>query len=420
MPVLRRAAVPLLVWAVGTTYCWWRIPVGARNRIWAEDGVIFLQGSLDGAPVWQSYDGYLHVVPRLVTDLIAGLVPVGWWDVALTLAAVGLVGLVGALTWLLTEDVIERRWVRGLLALAPALLPGGAAEVLGNLANLHGFGLWLAFWLVLHRPASRAAALAWAVAGLLVGLTEVVVVLLAPLMLVGWRDRLRWLPRAGLLLGALAQIVTTLLHPRPPRGDIDWSLPGLVVGFAGQSGSALWADTVEPAARIVDELGPAGAFLLLLPAAVSLGLVLRRGTGIQRAAAVGLVLLAGLVWSASLAANAYPMTFAAWSGDDWRAGGLLRYAASSGLFLFAVPLLALDLARTRAQHVVSAGVVLVVLTVAVLAARPALVVRDQGPAWPTTAELATLCAAADGTVVVQVAPDLSNWRVRVPCDRVGR
>ncbi|TQK71859.1 MULTISPECIES: hypothetical protein [unclassified Nocardioides] len=420
MPVLRRAAVPLLIWVAGATYCWWRIPVGARNRIWAEDGVIFLQGSLDGAPVWQSYDGYLHVVPRLVTDLIAAMVPVGWWDVALTLAAVGLVGLVGALTWLLTEDVIEHRWVRGLVALAPALLPGGAAEVLGNLANLHGFGLWLAFWLVLHRPASRAAALAWAVAGLLVGLTEVVVVLLAPLMVVGWRDRLRWLPRAGLLLGALAQIVTTVQHPRPPRGDIDWSLPGLVVGFAGQSGSALWADTVEPAARIVDEVGPAGAFLLLLPAAVSLALVLRRGSGIQRTAAVGLVLLAGLVWSASLAANAYPMTFAGWSGDDWRAGGLLRYAASSGLFLFAVPLLALDLARTRAHHLVSAAVVLVVLTVAVLAARPALVVRDQGPAWPTTAEFSTLCAAADRSVVVQVAPDLSNWRVRVPCDRVDR
>jgi hypothetical protein len=418
--LLRRVAVPLLLWAVAAAYCWWRIPAAARNRIWAEDGVVFLQGSMVGVPPWRPYDGYLHVVPRLVSDVIVAVVPIGARDVALTTAAVVLAGLVCALTWLLTPDVIASPGVRALVALSPALLPGAAAEVIGNLANLHGFGLWLAFWMVLHRPTSRAAAIAWAVAGLLVGLTEVVVVLLVPLMVVGWRDRLRWVPRAGLLLGVLAQLVTTSLSPRPHRGDADWSLPGLVVGFAGQAGSALWSGTVGLAARIVDQVGPAGLFLLLAPVAAALVLVLVRGDRTQRVAALGLVLLAALVWSASVVANAYPMTFAGWSGDDWRFNGLLRYAASSGVFLFAVPLVALDLARTRGQRVCAAAAAVVVLAVALLAARPAAVVREQGPAWPTTAELAARCAAGDRSVAVQVAPDVSTWTVEVPCDRVDR
>ncbi|MFB9763573.1 hypothetical protein ACFFOS_04165 [Nocardioides kongjuensis] len=422
MPLLRRAAVPLLLWAVAAAYCWWRVPAAARDRIWAEDGAVFLNGSLSGAPPWRPYDGYLHVVPRLVTDAIALVVPAGRWDIAITLAAVALVALVCALTWLLTADVIERPWVRAVVALAPVLLPAGATEALGNLANLHGFGLWLAFWLVLHRPASRAAAIAWAVAGLLVGLTEVAVVLLVPLMVLGWRDRLRWIPRAGLITGALAQLLATLLQPRPDKGDAAFSLIDLVAGYAGHAGGAAWTDDGGLAGLLVDLVGPVGLVVLLLPALVAAGLALRGGGPGVRAAALGLMVGSVLLWTASIAANGYPMVFAGWSGDQWRAGGVLRYGASSGLYLFAVPLVVLDLARSRNQRVVAAGAALLVLAASLLAARPATVAREQGPPWPATAELVERCSAAAGTapreIAVQIAPDLPGWRVVLPCDRV--
>lgn len=418
MPLLRRVAVPLLVWVAATAHAWWRIPPAARNRIWAEDGAVFLNGSLSGAAPWRPYDGYLHVVPRLVTDAVVAVVPVGQWDVAITAISVGVLGLVCALTWVLTEDLIESRWVRGLVAFVPVLLPAAGTEVIGNLANLHGFGLWLAFWLVLHRPASRAAAVGWAAAGLLVGLTEVVVVLLVPLMVVGWRDRLRWISRAGLMVGGLVQVLVTLLNPRPSRGEASVSLPDLAVGFAGHTGSAAWTDGGGLTGRIVDLVGPLGLCVLVLPAAVAAGLALRRGDPGIRAVALGLLLGSGLLWSASIVANAYPMEVAGWSGDDWRSAGVLRYGTTSGLFLFAVPLVALDLVRSRAERVIGAVVVVVVLAAAFLATRPASVAREQGPPWPPTADLVERCGGPTGEVVVQIAPDLPGWTVTLPCDRV--
>ncbi len=414
MPLLRRAAMPLLLWAVASVYCWWRVPVAARNRIWAEDGAVFLSGSQSGVAPWTPYDGYLHVVPRLVTDVIVLVVPVGQWSVAVTVAAVALVALVCALTWLLTEGVIAHQWVRVLVALAPVLLPAGATETLGNLANLHGFALWLAFWIVLHRPASRAAAMGWAVAGLLAGLSEVVVVLLVPLMVVGWRDRQRWIARAGLLAGAVAQLLATVLHPRPAKGDAAFSLPDLVVGYAGHAGAAAWTDGGGLAGRLVDLAGPSGLVVLVLPALVAAGLVLRRGEPALRVAAVGLLLGSGLLWSASIVANGYPMEFAGLSGDQWRAGGVLRYGTSSGLYLFAVPLVALDLARSHWHRAVAVSAAVVVLGAALLAARPAAVAREQGPAWPSTAVLDAECVGTS-EIPVPIAP--LGWQLRIRCQR---
>ncbi|MCR1782306.1 hypothetical protein KVF89_07160 [Nocardioides carbamazepini] len=414
----RRVAVPLVLGIVATAYGWWRVPVPARNRLWAEDGRIFLSDALAGVPPWASYDGYLHLVPRLLAEAVVAVVPPAEYAVATTGAAVATVGLVCALTYVLTEDLIDRVMVRCLVAMVPVLLPSAGFEALGNLANLHGFGLWLGFWLVLHRPQSRSAAAGWAVAGLLVGLTEVVVVLLAPLMLVGWRDRERWLPRGALLAGGLAQVVVSRVQPRPPRGGDGWSPADLVLGFAGQTGSASWTDTGGLAARVVETAGSAGLLVLLVPPAVALAVLVRRGDARHRTLAVGLVSTSTLVWGASVVLNFDSwMTFGSWEPQQWRASGLLRYATTSGLFLCALLVVALDLARVRWQQVLAVGVAVGVLGAALAAGRSYGVARESGEAWPTTRDLVARCEGRPaGSIVVGIAP--AAWAAIIPCRAV--
>ncbi|GAA3653854.1 hypothetical protein GCM10022237_12250 [Nocardioides ginsengisoli] len=417
--LLRRAAVPLALGVLAAAYAWWRVPVAARDRLWAEDGRNFLSGSIAGVPVWKPYAGYLHVLPRLLTDAITTLVPVGSYAVAVTAASVGVLGLVCALTYVLTADLLDQRWVRVLVSLAPVLLPSGGVEVIGNLANLHGYCLWLAFWIVLHRPTTRRAAALWAVLGLLAALTEIVVLVLAPLLVVGWRDRLRWIPRAAILAGGIAQFVVSRLDPRRVH-DPHWSPIDVVTGFVGQACSAVWTDTGQLASRLYETAGPFGLILLLVPPLLAITLLLWRGDRRHRTLAVALPVTAVLVWSVSIIVNQHAwMDFASWNGELWE-HSLVRYATTGGVYLLALLLCALDLARGRLQQVVAGGVVVVVLGTALASAHAVVLPRERGLPWPSQQGLVARCAKVpDGTLRIPIAPHAPPWWTTVPCSLVG-
>lgn len=410
--------MPLALGVLATAYAWWRVPVAARDRLWAEDGRNFLSGSLAGDPVWKPYAGYLHVVPRLLTDLITSVFPPGWYADAVTAASVGVLGLVCGLTYVLTDGLLERRWVRALVALAPALMPSAGVEVIGNLANLHGFFLWLAFWIMLHKPTTRVAAVVWAVLGLLSALTEIVVLVLAPLVVVGWRDRLRWVPRAAILLGGLIQFVVSRVAPRRPHLP-NWSILDVLTGFVGQTCSAVWTDTGQLASRLYDAGGPFGLMLLLVPPVLAIALLVWRGNGQHRTLAVALPVTALLVWSLSIIVNQHSwMDFASWNGVLWE-HSLVRYATTGGVYVLALLLCALDLAHGRLQYVAAGGVVVVVLGAALGSAQATVLPREHGIPWPSQEALESQCAAAPGsTLSIPIAPHAPPWRTRVPCSVV--
>ncbi len=152
-------------------------------QLWAEDGSIFLlQDNLWGAGViLDPYNGYLHLLPRLVAWLARHLVDVAWWPAFYNGASFAVtVGLFARLASArLDLPVALKPWL--ILALP---LVVGTGEVLINLTNLQ----WLsALFLVAHlfaSPARRLGSHAGDVALLvLAGLSGLFSVILLPLFL---------------------------------------------------------------------------------------------------------------------------------------------------------------------------------------------------------------------------------------------
>jgi hypothetical protein len=256
------------------------------------------------------------------------------------------------------------------------------------------------------------------VLGLLAALTEIVVLVLVPLLVVGRRDRLRWIPRAAILLGATVQFVVSRLDPRRTH-DPHWSPIDVVTGFVGQACSAVWDDTGQLASRLYDGAGAFGLTLLLVPPALAVGLLVWRGDRPHRTLAVALPLTAFLVWSVSIVVNQHAwMDFASWNGELWE-HSLVRYATTGGVYVLALLLCALDVARGRLQHVVAGGVAVVVLGAALWSAQAVVLPRERGLPWPSQQALVARCAKAPGsTLHIAIAPHAPPWRTTVPCSLV--
>lgn len=166
--------------------------------------------------------------------------------------------------------------------------------------------------------------------------------------------------------------------------------------------------------------GTTGLLVLLVPPALALAVLLRHGDARHRALAGGLLLTSALVWAVSVVLNFDSwMSFGAWEPQQWRAVGLLRYATTSGLFLCALPVVALDLVRVRWQRALAVGVGVVVLGAGLATGRSHGVARESGEAWPTTQELVSRCAGRPaGSISIPIAPPAPTWAATIPCRTV--
>ncbi|WIB25322.1 hypothetical protein [Curtobacterium sp. MCSS17_015] len=381
-PVL--ATVVLGVLAAATA--WVRLGPEARGTVWAEDGGLFLRERLALGPIGSllhPYAGYLHLVPRLVVDLVL-LFPVPWYALVVSATCCLLTGAVCAGVFVLARDVVPSRPLRLLLAAVPVLLPTAPWEVSGNVANLHTFGLVLAPWLYAYRVRSWWGAGVLAGVAVLVGATEAQAVLFLPLLVLAWlpvrRDagsaRLLPLPvTVAALAAGVAQVVTALTTPRASAPG-DPTATDVVAGWLLQTVGGLWdADVGSVAAAVVD----AGWAVVAVPAVllalvVVLGAAVAVRTGRWRAAVLAVVLAGGaaVVWTAALVANA--SADGRWSQAD--PGALLaatpsRYAAAAGMLLTGALVVAAAVLVDRAPGAVATG------------RRSAMVVRASRPGGPT-------------------------------------
>jgi hypothetical protein len=122
------------------------------DTVWAEDG-IFLQNMLDNGPtsIAMTHVGYLHVVPRTLTVLIAAL-PAAWAPVGYAATAIAVTAAIG--TYIVTAGplVSAGRSVNCIVGTAVVCLPIAGAEAFGNGANLQQF-LWVgAAWVAVAPP----------------------------------------------------------------------------------------------------------------------------------------------------------------------------------------------------------------------------------------------------------------------------
>src|SRR5450631_106687 len=202
---VRRRLTPLVVVvgymlaaAAGFSVDLWWSGSGITSRVWAEDGAVFLSTAYRmpyHVALVTPYAGYLQVVPRsLATFTTVFAVRDAAWVLAASAAAARVA--VSLFVFRASGGHLRSPCVRAMLAAAVVLLPVGGLEVLDNIANLHWFFTFAAFWAVLWRPSRRwECALAGVVVIVAVG-SDPLTALLLPLVVLRaisvrhWRDQI--------------------------------------------------------------------------------------------------------------------------------------------------------------------------------------------------------------------------------------
>ena len=434
----RLASQPVLavvIGLVGGIVAWFRLDGATRDTLWAEDGQLFLVGNDAYGPVdsvFRSYAGYLHVVPRLLSDVAA---PLGSLEGhAMTVAALSCltVGAISSLVFVCTHGVIESTVIRILVASVTVLVPSGPIETTGNLANLHWYFMWLAPWLLLARPSRWGQAIGLGVVGLLAGLTEIQVALFLPLMIFRLRDRLIWPAAVGLAVGALAQIVTSVTQPRPsPTG----SVPGVldqVQGYLLNVVVPLYQPSFAGPRGLLSDHGWWVAVVLAVPFVAALVILVVHAVPIAarrlndpRVMTVAAILLGALVpFGGALFLNRQPyLDFDAFALADLALRTPLRYGVVPSMFLLAAVLLCLDLVHVRASRWAPAVVwtgMAGVLALLLWHVGPQTSWRSDGPRWSASVEAAQqACREGNAPPPVRVAPS-GSWGISLTCDAQGR
>lgn len=420
-----RAAIAVLVVAATSLVAFFRLPRSVWDTVWAEDGPVFLrQAMLGGGPssIFAPYEGYLHVLPRLLGAVIVRFLPVEDFAVGLAYISCLVVAAVAYLTFHCASALTSNIRVRLAWAAIPVLLSIGPYEILGNTANIHWYLLWLMPWLLLKPVRSRPEGVLLFLAALLSALTEVISVVFLPLALLHIRRQAFWPARAGLVIGAGFQICTTVLYPRSPSHSYSMDPMSILVGWFTNVAGVVFLGS-SPNMRIdIGNFGAGPVILSFLPIIASLAYLLLRAKREQRLLAALFVTASFGVWAACLVANpGAEFDYVNFTESDWARSILTRYSAIPGMFILALfPLLADSLQGTRPRA--SAGVLVAFAVLLATSYFPIQVAREEGPSWREgvrTSQEACVGARDEETRPIQVSPiGWSQSGVLMPCSRL--
>ncbi len=435
-----------LIWLAGATALQLFRQPGepSWNSVWQEDGGVFLTDALEApiTSVIEPYNAYLHVVPRLVAAGIAPL-PLEWAPLLLSGSAALVVGLISIYVYSASAAVLRTQWTRLLLAALVVLVPAAGYETNANIANVHWYLIFAAFWVFIEGPRTRGAV---AVGGVIVAvsvLSDPLTGILLPLAL--WRGATAktGLERVVPLIFAVSLAIQVLLGvfedpvaPYAPSHVGD--LPGIYA--LRVAGSALVGD------QLLDNLWKPYGYAFAIPALVLVALACAYGLRAVRGHGRWFIALA---LALSVIYLAVPLMLRGTENFLDRAEFNLngsRYILLPVLFLLTALLVIVDRIQPRLsfdgrfnlQLAVTVFLGFLVLTNYSISA-----VRSGGPNWDTTIVAARkLCRERDGVapgeqrpligsipslrrdvgeVRIPVAPNISEppFAVVIDCDRLG-
>jgi hypothetical protein len=385
------------------------------NSIWAEDGKVFLAQALGPhwySPVFRSYEGYLHMAPRLF-GIVARVIPLSDTAIFFALGSAALRAGVAVFVFHAAAGHIRSPLPRAALAAFVVLVPSG--ETLDNVANLHWYLLYAAIWAVLWRPDSRwenglaAGVVALAVGSDPLALVVAPVVLMRCLLLRRLRDHA---VTVACVAAAAVQVVVMVTADRVEAHPPAW--PEIARAFDARVLLGL-ITTMNGAADLADSSGRLAALIVaivLLAAAVTPGLRAEwpiRLTVLYLLAAS--VVLFGLGWRHTLGYVAFP------SRD---LGGNSRYTVVPMLLVVTAVLISLSAVRgTRWRTALVSACAVGVLAVAIagLALDPT---ATTGPTWHQQLAVARHSCQfrRRGDVSIPVDPG-PPFAAHVPCARAG-
>jgi len=430
VPSVRRSSVldavvaVLLVGAVAFAG-WSRLTPLVRRTMWAEDAGLFLQQRVDeGAVVtwFLPYDGYLHLLPRILTDVVVAVTPDDQHGLGTTIVSLGTAGLVAALVYLVTAQTVSSRVARAALALTPVVTPMAALEALGNTANLHWFFLAAVPFVLAWDPAGRIGRTVRSAVLVLIVLSEVQAIVFAPVAAaLLWRRRRRELvPFVAYGLAVAAQLVAVATSPRV-RGDAPPVDPlNVLLGFVAEPVMGSYASPGRTADLLTSDQGLLVAVLATLPFVVALALALSAPR--HPRVVVALASLYGIVviWTVDLVLN--PTVVLDFVGEGMGVTGAMgyaRYALVPSMLLLSLGVLAADRlwALRRWWSIGLAALALVGLAVVVARQfEPYTWTRAAGPDWAASWAVAEATCALDTAATVKVASAPVNWGLVITCE----
>jgi len=311
----------------------------ALDRLWAEDGSVFLARADDITALVETYSGYAHLVPRLVAA--AGfLLPTEAWAVYATLAAVACVGGLAAFVYVAARIITGSRPASVLAASVLALTPSLRFESLGSIANLQWFLLIAALWALLlppHRMPKCAATITF-LAG---GSTPLVALLIPAAVMTHGRRAGRSPAVLGAMAGLCLQLVLITLGSDGPSGvgrapSVPPDVWRRFLDYAGGVGVEVTAFMLigviaagaaamirEPALRRVTAAFLVSALLLLIVTSLVTGAVVPRYVALATMVLLSVVAVATAAtpWSWVGLAAVGVVCVVALPADPWRLSG---------------------------------------------------------------------------------------------------
>lgn len=397
----------------GTVVALSRVP-HALDTTWAEDAHIFLADAV-AQPLWRNlvtpYSGYLHVLPRLIAELVAlGLPSAAAASIAV---AAALTTSLLALTVYVAAGPHLRSTAARLAVSAPMLLlPFATAEVPLSLATLRWQLMYVMFWALLWSPRTRAGRFTLVLLVALTVTSDNVVILFLPLALLRWwvrRDVLSAIIATMLIAATAVDIGIPFLgideHPTiAPRVSPLWALAAYVVRPLPQLlfGEASIGD--RPGR---DALGMAVTAAAWGCVAVAVWVAWRRRPPRRLLAALAAVYSVG-IYTFVVMISGYALT---------------RYAVPAALLMVTALVALLAPTSPPAPTVMPSrrqwwplGVFLAGLSLVGALNFRAPNVRSDGPLWSAGLASAT-AACADGATDAQilVSPTVLGWAAEFPC-----
>jgi hypothetical protein len=412
-----------MIFVAGSFIARGRLTVEVRDVLWAEDAGTFLAQRITLGPwasVFHVYEGYLHVVPRLMTDIAFAVRPIDDFAFVVSTLSCLAVGAIAALVYVLSSELLPNRGFRLLLASVVFLLPSLPLEVLGNMANIHWLFLFLAPWLYMYRSRTWWGASVLAVIGLLCSLTEIQMLLFAPLALLNVRHPKSLLVSILTTVGGLLQVAATVLSPRTPSDLPKPSVADIGVGFVELPILGSFEGHVSRIGGFLAEGGLAATISVAIVTAVILGFAMYpalRGRGTIRILSISLVASALALWSAAIWVNPNPRYwFTAFDTTTLSQLAGTRYmVVPSMLIVSGVIVTASFLYQRGGRSQLIAGVAVGIVAMSMIGSYQLDAVwRTGGERWSTSVDHAReTCGDGASTVEITVTPQ--SWSAIVPC-----
>lgn len=427
-----RLASSLGISAIALAACclaYFRLPYISARTVWAEDGALFLQEYLEQGPgLLDPYAGYLHFLPRVLVAAVASVFGLEAYPVAIAAVCSIVAGLVAALTFYCASALTGNLAARLCWASIPILAAPAALEVMGNVANLHWYMLWLTPWVLMKAPSALGQKMLLGISALIIGLSEIQSVIFIPLVFLRLRVRSLWWAKAGLLIGVACQVFTLWMYPRYEGGT---AVDGVSVfyGYFLNTSAAIFFGSSDAIINHIQGFGAAPIVLSAVPFAGVAFLLARLGTPGQRLTGCIFLLASVTIWVAAMVVN--PAASFGYSRfgppGDWGAFLLSRYSAVPTMFLLAlIPLLISRSAEhpdpsgplaARVQDPWFRGVLvgsfLILQTVYYFPIGDA---RSEGPVWAPQIQAAQMeCRANSAMESVEIHQSPGDWVTKIRC-----